>query len=353
MGLPPQVDCRCLAPGLRRPTVPAGREHRHRPTEVVPQPTGRYGQLQVPGTGVAAKFKRQTTGARHRFQRAGSRGQLRVPGTDVLTEVSGGACASCGAWHRGSRPGARLAAQSGHASRAQAAASGAGARTACGDAARASARAHRERCPDRRLRGVREARLRRRRGDRHAARPRLRRRRCRPPRGRRPADSARVRGARAGSSAARAARDPRRMRPPGLPARRGRGRAAPPVRRAGRRGRRLLDRRVAARRAHRGHPRGARRPAVGAAAAVRARVGDHHRTPGPDGAALRLQRPEHDRRVHPHGSRPRQTARAGLRRPSAAAGSPGRASSSPSTTSSATSAATCRSKRRASARSSR
>ena len=110
--------------------------------------------------------------------------------------------------------------------------------------------------------------------------------------------------------------------------------------RARRRGRRLLDRRLAARRAHGRDSRGARRPALRAAAAVRARLGDDHRAAGPDGAALRLQRAEHDRRVHPDGSRPRADGSCWRSPTTCAAGSRGPASSSPWTTSSATSAAT-------------
>ena len=275
------------------------------------------GRLPVPGTGVTpanhARRVRTAPSANRgiRRLRANGGGELPVPGTGV-------SAADCRCLAPGFRIRERVWRHNpGHATRAQVAASGAGARTACGDAARASARAHRERRPDACLRGVREARLRRRRGDRHAARARLRRGRRRPPRGRGSADPARLRGARAGSRAARATRDPSRMRPPGLPARCGGGRATSALRRAGGRGRRLLDRRVAARRAHRGDPRGARRPALGAAAALRARLGDEHGPAGPDGAALRVQRPEHDRRLHPHRSRPRPAAGAGVCRSSA------------------------------------
>ena len=220
-----------------------------------------------------------------------------------------------------SRSGARTSSVTctitGYASRAQAAAPGAGARTACGDAAGVSARAHRERGANRRLRALREARLRRGRGYRHAARARARRRRERPPRRRRPADPAGLRRAGPRQAAARAARDPHRVRPPGLPARCRVDRAAAPLGRPCRRDRRLLDRRVAPRRARRGDPRGTRRPALRATAAVRARVRDDHGAAGADGAALRLQRAEHDRRLHPDGSRPRAPARARLRRPPA------------------------------------
>ena len=171
--------------------------------------------------------------------------------------------------------------------------------------------------PHPRLRALREARLRRGRGHGHPRGARVRRRGGRPPRGRRPADPARLRSAGAAASAARAARDPHGVPAPGLPARRRRGRAAAADRRPGRRRRRLRHGGIAARRDGRRDARPARHPALRAAAAVGAPLRDDDRAAGADGAALRLQRVEHDRVVHPHRAGTRAPARARVRGPSA------------------------------------
>ena len=257
--------CRARRPGRPRASH-SGAGAKSSPG-LMPPPGGR----QIPPRSAACESARRSTGSR--MNRVTSWSDPGVGGSGVLPlgdlagplEVDGIRIVA----HRAARP---SRAQSGHAPRAQAAASGAGARTARGDAARASARAYRERCADRRLRALREARLRRGRGHGHPAGARVRRGGRRPSRRRRPADPARLRSARAGPPAARATRHPHRVRASGLPARRGGGRAASPHRRAGRRSRRVLDRGLAARRDRRRDTRGARRPALGAAAALRART---------------------------------------------------------------------------------
>ena len=170
--------------------------------------------------------------------------------------------------------------------------------------------------PHARLRALREARLRRGRGHGHARGARVRRRRSRPSRSRRPADPPGLRSPGAAASAARAARDPHRVPASGLPARCLRGRAAAADRRSGGRGRRLRHGGIAARRDGRRDARPARHPALRAAAAVGAPLRHDHCPPGADGAALRLQRVEHDRVVHPHGAGTRTPARARVRGPS-------------------------------------
>ena len=236
----------------------------------------------------------------------------------------------------------------------QAEAPGARARAARGDAAGAAARAHRERGAHGRLRALREARLRRRRRHRHARGARVRRRGRRPPRRGRHADPPGLRGDHARRPAARAARHPHRVRPPGVPARRRRGRAAAADGRPGRRDRRLRDRRLAARRDRgRDARRARRRSSRRSCSSPSSRLRDDDGAAGADGAALRLQRAEHDRGVHPHRAGARAQARARVRRPPAQPGSRGRASSSRSRRSCGTCAATSSSSRRASARSSR
>ena len=206
----------------------------------------------------------------------------------------------------------------------------------------------------RRLRAVREARLRRRRGHRHAS------------------EVLAFVGAGADHHAAgdqpirpvyealaqdrpllAPLGDPRRVRPPRVPARRRRRRAAAAHRRPGRRGRRLRDRRLAARRDGRRDARAARRPALGAAPALRAAHRDDDRAAGADGAALRLQRAQHDRLVHPHRARARAPARARVRRPPAQPARAPRRVRHARRGAAARAAATSTSSRRASARSSR
>ena len=128
------------------------------------------------------------------------------------------------------------------------------------------------------------------------------------------ADPAGVRGARGGPPAARAARAPLRVPSRGVPAGRGGGRAAALVGRPGRRGRRVRDARLAARRVVGRAAGDGRRPALGAAAALGAGDRDVGGAARADGAALRLQRAEHDRLARAHRSRPRARPRARVRR---------------------------------------
>ncbi len=110
--------------------------------------------------------------------------------------------------------------------------------------------------------------------------------------------------------------------------------------------------RFAARRGSCGDARADRPPPVDAAPAVRASHCDDDRAAGADGAALRLQRAQHDRVVHPHRAGTSAPARARVRRSSAQSASRGRASSSRSKRSCDTCRATSSSSRHASARSS-
>ena len=150
--------------------------------------------------------------------------------------------------------------------------------------------------------------------DRHAG-ARVRRRRRRPPRRRRPADPPRLRGARAGrarcsrrsasasSAATRRARSARRRScrcgcTTARPARSSPTR--PPARRSTR-------------------PRSRRSSRLGDQLSAQLQLselahGDDDRAAGADGAALRLQRAQHDRVVHPHRAGSRAPARARVRR---------------------------------------
>src|SRR5438874_1184986 len=104
------------------------------------------------------------------------------------------------------------------------------------------------------------------------------------------------------------------MRPCSMPARLGGGRPAASLGRPGRRRRRVRHHGLAAR-PGRGRSAGAaRRPALGAAAAVGARECDDRGAASADGAALRLQRAQHDRLARAYragpGAKPRACERA-------------------------------------------